>query len=374
MSEHRAVAGMSLPQGARVTLNGRQVLMLGSNNYLGLANHPVVRAAAVDAIHLYGVGTCINPCFVRTPVHEQLEREVAMFVGTEEAILFASCSAANAGVLTTLVASGDTIYSDSSNHASIIDGCKLSRADVRVYPHCDVQALRSLMAERSAGEGALVITDGIFSMEGDLAPLDDLLAAAQDAGATLVVDDSHGLAVAGPGGRGSMAAAGRDSRHVLTTGTFSKALGGAPGGFVAGPRDVVAKLRDQSRSFIFTSGMSVPDAAAALAALRLVADSTEHVDRLWANTGAFRRLLAEAGVPMHDAASPITPLHVGNDARARVLHARLVEKGVYVPAMVFPVVPPGRARLRAQPSAALSPEDIVFAARTIQETFEELAA
>jgi glycine C-acetyltransferase len=353
-------------------MDGREVVMLGSNNYLGFASHPAVTAAAADAVRRYGLGTCINPCFIQTPVHARLEREVAAFLGTEDAVLYASCSAANAGVLATLAGAGSAIYSDASNHASIIDGCRLSRAAAHVYPYRDVAALRAMMSRHSPQSPSLVITDGIFSMEGDLAPLRELLTAAEACAATLVVDDSHGLGVVGSGGRGSMAAAGLDARRVLTTGTFSKALGGAAGGFVAGSREIVARLRSQSRSFIFTAGMSVPDAAGALAALQLLSQSADHVDRLWDNTRLLRQLLGDAGLPVHHAASPITPLHVGDAERARAIHLRLLEKQVYIPAMVFPVVAQGQARLRAQPSAALSTEDITMAARAIRQTFEEI--
>jgi len=374
MNAGATIAALSPPDGARVLMNGREVLMLGSNNYLGLANHPVVVQAAVDAIRTYGLGTCINPCFLRTPVHRQLEQALAAFLGTEDAILFASCSAANAGVLATLVGDGDAIFSDQSNHASIIDGCRLGRAKAIVYPYRDVASLRTAMAQESPRASKLVITDGVFSMEGEVAPLEDLLAATRAFAATLVVDDSHAVGVIGPSGRGSVAAAGLDARDVVTTGTFSKALGGAAGGFAAGPFDVIAELRSRSRAFIFTAGMSVPDAAGALAALRLLGQSDEHVDRLRINAEALRGLLAEGGIPTASAESPITPLHVGDAERAKAIHEWLLDRGVYVPAMVFPIVPRDRALLRVQASAAMSREDVEFAARSILLGFEEFPA
>ncbi|MES2936833.1 MAG: pyridoxal phosphate-dependent aminotransferase family protein [Pseudomonadota bacterium] len=374
MSGRPATAALSSPQGARVLLNGREAVMLGANNYLGLASHPAVVEAVVEATRRYGLGSCINPCFVHTPVHAALERELAAFLGVEDALLFASCSAANAGVLSTLAGRGDLVFSDRHNHASIIDGCRLSRAEARVYPYLGVESLEASLAAHEGGGGRLVITDGVFSMEGALAPLAELLSIANTNGAMLVVDDSHGLGVVGPRGRGAMAAAGLAPSAVVTTGTFSKALGGAPGGFVAGPTEIVARLRAESRAFIFTTGMSVPDAAGALAALRQLVQHPEHVERLWENTRTFRALLRERGVPVHDAASPITPLHVGDAGRAKALHAHLLELGVYVPAMVYPVVSHGQARLRAQPSAALSMDDVAFAANAIAQAFEEIPA
>ena len=368
-----AITVLSSAQGGRVTLADRQVIMLGSNNYLGLANHPTVKAAVIDAVDRYGIGACINPCFVQTPIHAQLAEEVAAHLGAEDVVLYASCSAANAGVLATLATTGDVILSDQMNHASIIDGCRLSRARSVVYAYRDPQDLERGLAANKGEAATLVITDGVFSMEGHLAPLAALLGAAERVGAQLIVDDSHATGVVGRLGAGSASAAGLSGKRVITTGTFSKALGGAPGGFVAGSRAMTEILRSHSRSFIFTTGMSVADAAAALAALCLLRQSPEHHERLWANTQLFRQLLRGRGFAIEDSPSPITPLLVGDANRAKRIHARLLSLGVYVPVMAFPVVAHGDARLRAQPSAALTPEEVHHVADAIDSAFQERA-
>lgn len=359
------------PQGGSVVMNGRQVLMLGSNNYLGLANHSAVVAAVVEAVARHGVGTGINPCFVRTPVHEQLAAELADHLSVEAVLLFGSCSAANAGVLSGLAGKGDAIYSDRMNHASIIDGCRLSRAETFVYAYRDTQDLQAQLHSRSSAGRALVITDGVFSMEGHLGPIRELHALSEAADALLVIDDSHATGVVGAGGAGCASLFGIDPNAVLTTGTFSKALGGAPGGFVAGSRETIARLQSQARPFIFTSGMSVADAAASLEALRQLRDHPMHLDRLHSNTELFRSLLRVHGFAVESPPSPITPLLVGETERARAIHARLLDLGVFVPAMTFPIVARDDARLRAQPSAALSPAQIRDAADAIAQAFSE---
>lgn len=372
-SQQPMAATLSSPQGGSVILNDRKLIMLGSNNYLGLASEPVVIEAAVAAVKQYGLGTCINPCFVRTPVHARLELELAAHLGTEDALLFASCSAANAGILATLAGKGDVIFSDRMNHASIIDACRLSRADAAVYEYRDVESLRRQLSANSCAGARLIITDGVFSMEGHLAPLPDLLSLARSAGATLVVDDSHATGVIGDRGAGSLSAAGASTEGVVITGTFSKALGGAPGGFVAASRAVTDQLRRQSRSFIFTTGMSVADAAGALAALQLLREDRSRLQRLWINTRVFRSLLRTRGFKVEDAPSPITPLQVGNSQRAKTIQARLLELGVYLPAMTFPIVAAHDARLRAQPSAALSGDEVERAVDAIAQAFKETA-
>lgn len=373
MKSGSATAVLDAPQAGRVRMDGRELLMLGANDYLGLANHPAVVAAVKEAVSRHGVGTGINPCFARTPVHARLESELADFLGTEAVLLFASCSAANAGVLSALAGEGDAIFSDRMNHASIIDGCRLSRADAFVYDYRSPQSLQSQLLTRFYAGKAIVVTDGVFSMEGHLAPLAQLHAATQAHGALLVIDDSHATGVVGPRGAGCAALFGIDPDSVITTGTFSKALGGAPGGFAAGSREAIERLRAQARPFIFTSGMSVADAAASLEALRQLRDHPEHLDALWNNTRSFRALLRERGFEVEDAPSPITPLPVGDAARARAIHERLLELGVFVPAMTFPIVAKDDARLRAQPSAALSPRQIEAAVDAIARAFGECA-
>ncbi|EZP49982.1 aminotransferase class I/II-fold pyridoxal phosphate-dependent enzyme [Sphingomonas sp. RIT328] len=364
------VSTIASPVHGTATINGAATIMLGSNNYLGLAGDPAVAEAAIEALRRYGVGTGINPCFARTPVQLALETELADHLGVEDALLFASCSAANAGVLTTLAGPGELILSDRMNHASIIDGCRLSRASTLVYDYSSPASLAAAIETRGDRRAALIITDGVFSMEGDVAPLSQLAALAEAAGAVLVVDDSHGTGVVGPNGRGSAAACGVDPARILFTGTFSKALGGAPGGFAAGSRKLVEWLRLGARPFIFTTGMGAADAAAALAALRALRSGDGPFDRLHSNARLFRSRLRDGGMALADSPSPITPLPVGDEGRARRIHSRLLEEGVFVPVMAHPIVARGDARLRAQPSAALSVAEIEYATDAILDAFE----
>jgi glycine C-acetyltransferase len=358
-------------QGGNVTLGGAQLIMLGSNNYLGLADHPKLKADVTAAVERYGIGTCINPCFVKTPIHDALEAELADFLGVEQVLLYTSCSAANAGVLAGLAGAGDQIFSDDMNHASIIDGCRLSRADALVYAYRSPESLAQKLASAPTAQKRFVIIDGVFSMEGDLAPLEALARVADDAGATLIVDDSHATGVLGPKGKGSIAELGLDPARFVMTGTFSNALGGPPGGFVAASGAVIEELRAKSRSFIFTTGMSVPDAAASLAALRLLRDTDEPFETLWRNTHWFRKRLREAAVQFEDARSPITALPVGDKARAMAIHKTLRDRGVYIPVMAHPIVARGDARLRAQPSAALSEAEVERACEAISGAFAD---
>jgi glycine C-acetyltransferase len=364
-----APAVLSSPQGARVVVDGVPTIMLGSNDYLGLARHPDVVEGAIAALRLYGAGAAINPPFVTTPVHEELAERLARFTGTESALLYASASAANAGVLEALVGEGDTILSDRLNHASIIDGCRLSRAKTLVYASRDADSLAEAM-QRATGR-KLVISDGVFSMEGDVAPLPELLAVTERHGALLVIDECHAAGVIGPGGRGTAAHFGIDPKRIVVTGTLSKAIGGAGGGYVAGPREAIAELRARSRAFIFTSAMSPADAGASLAALSLIEREPVLVERLHANAGRFRAGLARLGLRHHRAVSPITPILIGEEERARAFAAALRRAGVYIPAMTFPIVARGDARLRAQPSAALSEADIDEALERIGKVARE---
>lgn len=357
---------LGTPQGGRVMLDGAETIMLGSNDYLGLAGHPEVIEAAIAALRRYGAGTAINPPFATTPLHEELAERLARFTGTEAALLFGSASAANAGVLATLVGPGDAIFSDRLNHASIVDGCRLSRAETVLYASRDARSLEEAMA-RTKAERHLVISDGVFSMEGDVAPLPELLAVAERASAMLVIDECHAAGVIGPRGRGTPEHFGIDPRRLVVTGTLSKAIGGAGGGYVAGPREVVAALRARSRAFIFTSAISPADAGAALAALQLIEGDRGPIDRLYRNTERFRAGLGKLGLRHHRGVSPITAILIGEEDAARSTSAALLLAGVYIPAMTYPIVARGEARLRAQPSAALSEDDIDIALARLGE-------
>ena len=345
------------PVGARAIMDGREVIVLGSNNYLGLANHSEVIARAKEALERYGAGPALNPPLATTPIHEALCAALARFHRTESALLFNSCTSANVAVACTLVGAGDRILSDRLNHASIIDGCRLSAAENRVYDHADFGHLDVLLAEPGAAK-QLVITDGVFSMEGDAADLPRLIAVCRRHGATLVVDESHAAGVIGPGGRGTAAFNGCEGEVDLYTGTLSKAFGAFAGGYVAGPAARIRELHDRGRFFMFTTAISPSGAAGALAAVEIAMRDDGPVRRLGANTRRLRAGLAQLGFRLLGGDSPITPIMVGDEDKAAALSRGLMEEGVYVGAVRFPVVPRGEARLRAQPSAAHSSADI----------------
>ncbi|HEY7610691.1 MAG TPA: aminotransferase class I/II-fold pyridoxal phosphate-dependent enzyme [Alphaproteobacteria bacterium] len=345
------------PIGARAILDGREVIVLGSNNYLGLANHPEVIARAKEALERYGAGPALNPPLATTPVHEALCAALARFHRTESALLFNSCTSANVAVACTLVGAGDRIFSDRLNHASIIDGCRLSAAESRVYNHADFAHLEAQLAEPGAGR-KLVITDGVFSMEGDAADLPRLIAVCRRHGATLVVDESHAAGVIGPGGRGTAALRGCEGAVDLYTGTLSKAFGAFAGGYVAGPAARIRELHDRGRFFMFTTAVSPSAAAGALAAVEIATRDDSLVRRLADNTARLRAGLAKLGLRLLGGDSPITPIMIGDEDEAAAMSRALMQEGVYVGAVRFPVVPRGDARLRAQPSAAHSSADI----------------
>jgi glycine C-acetyltransferase len=343
--------------GARATMDGREVIVLGSNNYLGLANHPEVIARAKEALETYGAGPALNPPLATTPIHEALCAALARFHGTESALLFNSCTSANVAVACTLVGQGDRIFSDRLNHASIIDGCRLSAAESRVYNHANFAHLEAQLAEPGAGK-KLVITDGVFSMEGDAADLPALIAVCRRRGATLVVDESHAAGVIGPGGRGTAVLRGCEGEVDLYTGTLSKAFGAFAGGYVAGPAARIRELHDRGRFFMFTTAVSPSAAAGALAAIEIAMRDPSFAQRLADNTKRLRAGLTKLGFRLLGGDSPITPIMIGDEEKSAVFSRALMEAGVYVGSVRFPVVPRGEARLRAQPSAVHSTADI----------------
>jgi glycine C-acetyltransferase len=349
------------PQGARLTVDGREVLNFCSNNYLGLANDSRLVAAAKAALDRYGVG----PGAVRTiagtmTIHDELEAALARFKGVEATISFQSGFSANLAVIPALVGSGDVIISDELNHASIVDGVRLAKAGRKIYAHNDVGELRLRLAEARA-EGAdkiLIITDGVFSMDGDLAPLDAITDVADDFGAMVMVDDAHGEGVVGRGGRGIVDHFGLHGRVDVEVGTMSKAFG-AVGGYVAGSRELIEWLRQRGRPFLFSSAVTPPDVAACIAAVEILDGSTELVDRLWANAAAFKGIMADAGFDIGTSATPITPVMLGDEHLAREFSRRLLEEhGVFAQAIAFPTVARGRARIRVMISAAHSERDL----------------
>lgn len=347
------------PQGAWLEVDGQRVLNFCSNNYLGLANHPRLVAAAAEALEEYGVG----PGAVRTiagtmSLHVELDRRMAAFKGVDAAISFQSGFTANLGVIPALVGKEDAIFSDELNHASIIDGSRLSGAKIFRYAHCDpVDLAKQLRAERGNYRRALVVTDGVFSMDGDIAPLDKVQAAAREADALLMVDDAHGEGVLGEGGRGIVDHFGLHGQVDVEVGTFSKAFG-VVGGVAAGDAAVVEWLHQRGRPFLFSSAMTVPDVAACLAAVDLLEESTELVDRLWANTEFFQSEMRNLGFDTGATQTPITPVMLGEAKTAQDFSKALFAAGVFAMAIGYPTVPQGKARIRVMISAAHSNDDL----------------
>ncbi len=347
------------PQGPWLVVDGKRVLNFCSNNYLGLANDPRLVRAAREAIERLGIG----PAAVRTiagtmSIHLELEKALAEFKEAEAAISFQSGFNANLATIPAIVGRGDVIFSDELNHASIIDGCRLSRAQIIRYPHNDVRTLRGLLQEyRPRHERALIVTDGVFSMDGDIAPLPELADLAEEFSCMLMVDDAHGEGVLGHGGRGIVHHFGLQGRVDIEVGTMSKAFG-VVGGYVAGKAKVVEWLRQRGRPFLFSSAMTVPDTAACLAAVKILQESTELVDRLWENTRYFKEQMRSLGFDIGQSVTPITPVMLGDEKLTQRFSRRLFEEGVFATAIAYPTVPLGKARIRVMISASHSREDL----------------
>lgn len=356
---YNRIRTLSSPQGAWLVVDGKKVLNFCSNNYLGLANHPKVVQAARGAMEKYGIG----PAAVRTiagtmDLHLELERRLAAFKGVEAAITFQSGFNANLATIPALVGKEDVIFSDELNHASIIDGCRLSGAKIVRYNHCDPQDLdKALFEERRNHPRTLVVTDGVFSMDGDIAPLDQIYEVTKKHEAILMVDDAHGEGVLGRGGRGIVDHYQLHGKVDVEIGTLSKAFG-VVGGVVAGNNLIVEWLRQRGRPFLFSSAMTVPDTAACLASLELLESSTELVDRLWENTRFFKEEMRKAGFDLGKSVTPITPVMLGEAPLAQEFSKALFEEGVFAMAIGFPTVPRGKARIRVMISAAHQKEDL----------------
>lgn len=359
--------------GGRILLDGVDTIMLGANDYLGLSTDERVLAATNEALRLYGSGTGIYPVFATPPLHEALAENLASFLGVEAVALFSSGGSANGGVLTTLVGAGDVIISDRLNHASIIDGCRLSRAEVETYENRNIAGLRRALEGTRRAKRRLIVTDGIFSMEGGAAPLPEIQALAREFDALLMIDEAHATGVVGPGGTGTAPFCGlaNGAPDMLLTGSLSKALGGASGGFVAGPRALIERLKAQSRSWIFTMGMTTANAATALTALKICRDDPGPRERLWRNVAHLREALRFYALACHDSDSAITAVKVGGEERARAMTTRLTRAGVFAPAVSFPIVAQGEARLRLQVSAAHETAELDEAAAALATAFAE---
>jgi glycine C-acetyltransferase len=347
------------PQGAWLSVDGKQVLNFCSNNYLGLANHPKLVAAAGQAMGELGVGPAAVRSIAGTmTLHLELERRLAAFKGVEAAVTFQSGFAANLAVIPALVGKEDAIFSDRLNHASIIDGCRLSGAKIVPYEHCDPAALEAAIRENlPQHRRGLAVTDGVFSMDGDVAPLPDLYAVTKKHDLLLMVDDAHGEGVLGTGGRGIVDHFGLHGKVDVEVGTLSKAFG-VVGGVVAGDAAIVEWLRQRGRPFLFSSAVTVPDAAACLAALDLLEASTELVDRLWENARYFKAEMKALGFDTGSSETPITPVMLGEAPLAQQFSRELFEAGVFAMAIGYPTVPQGKARIRVMISAAHSKDDL----------------
>ncbi len=360
------------PMEGRIVVDGKPVLNFCANNYLGLANHPRLKEAAKRAIDEYGIG----PGAVRTiagtmSLHIQLEERLATFKGVEACITLQSGFTANLATIPALVGKGDVIFSDKLNHASIIDGCRLSRAQIVAYEHNDVDDLRRKIAETGEYERRLIISDGVFSMDGDIAPLPDLYAVAQEHGIMLMVDDAHGEGVLGRGGRGIVDHFDLHGKVDIEVGTMSKAFG-VVGGIVAGKRVIIDWLRQRGRPFLFSSAMTVPDVAACLEAVDMLESSDELVTRLWHNTDFFKQEMANMGFDIGHSTTPIVPVMLGEAPLAQQFSRRLFEQGVFAMAIGFPTVPQGKARIRVMNTAAHSQDDLEQALVAFQTVGREL--
>jgi glycine C-acetyltransferase len=352
-------------QGAWVTVDGKRVLNLCANNYLGLANHPCLREAAHAAIERFGVG----PAAVRSiagslSLHQELEQQLAAFKGVEATMTLQSGFNANLAVIPALVQEDDAIFSDELNHASIIDGCRLSRAPVIRYRHCDPDDLAAALTRTPGARRRLVITDGVFSMDGEIAPLPQIVQVAAQHEALVMVDDAHGEGVLGLGGRGISHHFGVLGQVDVEVGTLSKAFG-VIGGYVAGRQVLIDYLKQRARPFLFSSATTAADVAACIAAVELLQQSQDKVEQLWDNTHFFQERMRALGFDLGHTQTPITPIMIGDAQRAKLLSTQLFNAGIFVQAIAFPTVPRDTARLRVMLSAAHTREDLTFALETL---------
>ena len=361
---------ISSPQNARVRISdGREVLNFCANNYLGLADHPMVLAAARDALDRWGFGLASVRFICGTQqIHTQLEERLSAFLGTEETILYSSCFDANGGLFETLVGAEDVVISDALNHASVIDGIRLCKARRLRYANGDMDELEQRLRDAAGARRILIATDGVFSMDGYIARLDTICDLADRHGALVMVDDSHAVGFIGPTGRGTPELHGVTDRVDIVTGTLGKALGGASGGYTSGRREIVQLLRQRSRPYLFSNTIAPPIVAASLAVLELLESGGELRTQLHANTRLFRARLLEYGFDILPGEHPIVPVMYGDATSASAAAERLLAAGVYVIAFSYPVVPKGQARIRAQLSATHTTDDVEQAAAAFKAT------
>jgi glycine C-acetyltransferase len=362
-------------QAATIKVGGREVLNFCANNYLGLSSHPAVIEAAHAALDSrgYGLSSVRFICGTQDR-HKELEAAIATFLGTEDTILYSSCFDANGGVFETLLGAEDAIISDALNHASIIDGIRLCKAQRHRYDHDNLDQLESMLKDTQSARLRMIATDGVFSMDGDIARLDKICDLAERYGAMVMVDDSHATGFVGKTGRGTHEHCGVMDRVDIITSTLGKALGGASGGFITGKRPLIELLRNRSRPYLFSNTLAPPIVAGSLAVLELLTKSTELRDRLEANTTRFRRGIADAGFTIRPGVHPIVPIMLGDAKLAVDFAARLLDAGIYVVGFCYPVVPKGQARIRVQLSAGHATEDVDRALAAFAEVGRQFPA
>lgn len=361
------------PQEARISVGGRAVLNMCANNYLGLSDHPEIVAAAHNGLDEWGFGLSSVRfiCGTQT-IHKVLEAKISAFLGTEDTILYTSCFDANGGLFETVLGDEDAIISDELNHASVIDGIRLSKAQRFRYKNCDMSDLEAKLQEASSARFKMIATDGVFSMDGYIAPLREICDLAEKYDAMVMVDDSHAVGFMGATGRGTHEHCGVMGRVDVITGTLGKALGGASGGYTSGRKEIIDLLRQRSRPYLFSNSVAPPIVTAAIAAIDMLTASTELRDKLMDNTHYFREKIAAVGLDVLPGEHPIVPIMFGDAQPAVSMAEKLLEKGVYVIPFSFPVVPKGKARIRTQVSAAHSKADLDLAIEKFAEARQEL--
>jgi glycine C-acetyltransferase len=356
---YKAEAAISTPQSARIGVGDQQLLNFCANNYLGLADHPAMIAAAQQALERWGFGMASVRFICGTAeIHKELERRLAQFLGTEDTILYSSCFDANGGLFETLLGAEDAVISDELNHASIIDGVRLCKATRFRYLNRDMADLEAKLRESQGARHRLIATDGVFSMDGYVAPLDAIVDLAERYGALVMVDDSHAVGFMGPTGAGTPELFGVQDRVDIVTGTLGKALGGASGGYTAAHTEIVEMLRQRSRPYLFSNSLAPSITAAGIAMLDLLEASGELSQQLRDNTAYFRSEMVARGFEIPESDHPIVPIMIGDAVEAAAMADRLLAEGIYVRAFSYPVVPRGKARIRTQMSAAHSRDDL----------------
>ncbi|MHC4244223.1 MAG: glycine C-acetyltransferase [Planctomycetota bacterium] len=371
---YKAERIITSPQDAMITVqSGQKVINLCANNYLGLADHPDIIRAAQDSYNKWGYGLSSVRFICGTQeIHKQLEKKISEFLGTEDTILYSCCFDANTGLFETLLTAEDAIISDQLNHASIIDGVRLCKAQRLRFKNSDIQDLEDKLQQAQSARFRMIATDGVFSMDGTIAKLNEICQLAEKYDALVMVDDSHAVGVLGKRGRGAGEHCGVMGRIDIITGTLGKALGGASGGYTSGRKEIIELLRQRSRPYLFSNTLAPAIVAASLKVIEMLGDSTQLRDKLMDNTSYFRQQISRLGLDVIEGEHPIVPIMLGDAVIAQKMAEQLLEKGIYVIGFSYPVVPKGAARIRTQISAAHSKADLDFVIEKIDEVKQEL--